>query len=131
MEEFPAPCCCGAGSQAEMGAKYDKVRHRFENEIQSDRVLLHRVTSEVAAGQFPDHYFDWLYLDGNHLYEFVRADLHNFWPKVKPGGYITGDDYGIAGWWGGGVTKAVDEFVRPCNLDLEIEFTQFIVRKPD
>lgn len=42
---------------------------------------------------FPDNYFDWLYIDGNHLYEFVRKDVEVSFRKVRPGGIIAGDDY--------------------------------------
>lgn len=45
------------------------------------------------------------------MYEYVKADLENSFEKVRSGGYITGDDCNLEGWWDGGVTKAVDEFV--------------------
>lgn len=42
---------------------------------------------------FPDNYFDWLYIDGNHLYEFVRKDVEIAFRKVRTGGIIAGDDF--------------------------------------
>ena len=42
-------------------------------------------------------YFDWIYIDGNHTYEYVKQDLEGYRPKVKPGGYMAGDDYGTKG----------------------------------
>ena len=42
---------------------------------------------------------DWIYVDGNHLYEFVRADLELSLRKARRGGFITGDDYQDGGWW--------------------------------
>jgi hypothetical protein len=41
----------------------------------------------------------------------VKKDLEVFALKVKPGGLLAGDDYGVRGWWEHGVTRAVDEFV--------------------
>lgn len=49
-------------------------------------------SADVLAS-FPDDYFDWLYIDGNHLYEFVRKDIEISFKKVRPGGIIAGDDY--------------------------------------
>jgi Methyltransferase domain len=72
---------------------------------------MHRASSTEAVAEFPDEYFDWIYIDGNHQNELVKKDLESFSRKVKTDGYITGDDYGEGEWWKGGVKKAVDEFV--------------------
>ncbi len=117
--------------QAEMDAIYDHVCKRFKKELASGRIVIHRMPSEVAADHFPNNYFDWIYIDGNHLYEYVRKDLELYYPKVKPGGWITGDDYGVKGWWNNGVQRAVDEFAQNQKLKLEIIENQFIVYKPE
>ena len=75
--------------------------------------------------------FDWVYVDGNHLYDYVRSDLALYDPKVKPGGLIAGDDYGDAGWWEDGVTRAVDEFVAERGYEVvSLAAHQFVLRKP-
>ena len=80
--------------------------------------------------QFPDEYFDWVYIDGNHLYEYVKEDLEVSLRKTKAGGLITGDDYTEGGWWEGGVKKAVDEFSTNNAVHLlEIRNRQFVFRK--
>ncbi len=92
---------------------------------------MHRCPSAEAAALFPDDYFDWIYVDGDHVYEAVRADLELFDPKVRPGGLIAGDDYGQAGWWKDGVTRAVDEFVEARGYEaVSVAANQFAVRKP-
>jgi hypothetical protein len=50
---------------------------------------------------------------------------------VKAGGLLMGDDYGATGYWGGGVTRAVDDFVRSggCEVVL-LEANQFVLRLP-
>ena len=37
---------------------------------------------------------DMLWVDGDHLYESVAADLDTWLPLVKPGGLVCGHDYG-------------------------------------
>ena len=119
-----------AEGQPGMDAMFNSVRERFKNEIQLGTVVLNRSASAEAAGQFDDGYFDWVYIDGNHLYEFVLRDLESYYPKVKAGGYITGDDYGSEGWWKGGVTKAVEEFVVRGGCEYRLtRGSQFLLRK--
>eukprot|EP01060_Flectonema_neradi_P022059 TRINITY_DN3026_c0_g1_i1.p1 TRINITY_DN3026_c0_g1~~TRINITY_DN3026_c0_g1_i1.p1 ORF type:complete len:194 (+),score=39.70 TRINITY_DN3026_c0_g1_i1:573-1154(+) len=48
---------------------------------------------------------DIVHLDGSHEYEDVVVDLRDWWPIVRPGGVLYGDDYA----WKG-VAKAVEEF---------------------
>lgn len=51
------------------------------------------VTSERAALLFPDESLDFVFIDADHRYAEVRADVARWWPKVKPGGTIAGHDY--------------------------------------
>jgi len=117
-------------NQARMDTIYKSVVSRFRSEIRSGVVEVHRDTSVKACSQFPNDYFDWIYIDGNHLYEFVKSDLEMFLPKVKVHGLVAGDDYGSPGWWQDGVTKAVDEAVASRRFEeLLIENHQFLLRK--
>jgi hypothetical protein len=100
-----------AKSQAEMDCIYEGVLRRFAHEIEAGLVFVHRGPSAQIGMQFDAAYFDWVYIDGNHLYEYVKRDLEVFAAKVKPSGLLSGDDYGARGWWEEGVTRAVDEFV--------------------
>lgn len=95
---------------AEMEAVYQGVLRRFESEIEGGRVHVSRMRSPDAAAQLEDACLDWAYIDGDHTYEAVKADLHAYWRLLKTGGLLAGDDYGLAGWWEDGVTRAVDEF---------------------
>lgn len=116
--------------QAEMDERYEAVRLRFEPHIRSGQVKIHRGFSSPVLQGFPDDYFDWVYIDGNHTYEFVLQDLEVSLQKTTPGGLITGDDYGDGGWWQGGVKKAVDAFVQNQPVQLvAIRDGQFVLRK--
>ena len=121
---------CASDGQATMDSRFNFVKKRFAKEIQLGTVVLHRDYSSNVASDFSDCYFDWVYIDGNHLYEYVRRDLELYYPKIKSGGYITGDDYGVKGWWDNGVQKAVDEFVgQRLGLSLEVMGSQFMIGK--
>jgi hypothetical protein len=118
------------GSQAKLDAVYARVCERFAPQIARGQVLVHRGDSQAVCEQFDDEYFDWIYIDGNHLYEFAIRDLRMYHAKVKAGGFLTGDDYSDGGWWHGGVKKAVDEFVAQGFGELiQIHQKQYILRK--
>ena len=102
--------------QATMDKRFNAVKARFAEQIERHQVQVHRAYSSDVVYTFSDNYFDWMYIDGNHLHEFVKKDLQLYYPKVKPGGYLTGDDYGVEGWWKNGVKTAVDDFVTQYGL---------------
>lgn len=56
---------------------------------------------------------DFIYIDGNHDYEYVIQDLENYFPLVKEGGILAGHDIQAKG-----VSKAVLEFANKYNLEL-------------
>ncbi len=120
------------GGQPEMDERYSGVLKRFKKSIRAGQVKVHRGYSSDVLEQFPDQFFDWVYIDGNHLYEYVQKDLEVSFRKVKTHGYIAGDDYTEGGWWEGGVKKAVDEFAgsRAVRL-LEVRDNQFVFLKKD
>ena len=121
-----------SGSQEKMDEIHNSVCKRFAGQIANGQVEILRDKSAPALGNFNDSHFDWIYIDGNHTYEFVKEDLRISWKKLKNKGYLTGDDYGIQGWWDDGVTKAVDEFIKEKGdlLKVEsIEESQFILQK--
>jgi len=120
------------GEQPELEARYETVLRKFQVLIDSGKVEVNRGTSEEVAQNFPDEYFDWVYIDGNHFYEYVKQDMELYLKKVKVGGYLTGDDYTEEGWWKGGVKKAVDEMIETQNVKLvEIRNGQFILKKTE
>ena len=49
--------------------------------------------SEAAVTNFEDESFDFIYIDANHSYESVKQDIELWFPKVKRGGIIGGDDF--------------------------------------
>lgn len=57
------------------------------------RVMLHKAYSPAVASEFMDDTLDFVYIDGNHAYEAVLADMNGWWDKVKPGGLLCGHDF--------------------------------------
>jgi hypothetical protein len=120
-----------AGSQSDMDAISESVRNRFSTEIAQATVVVHRATSTEALAGLDDGSLDWIYIDGNHLYEGVKDDLFAALPKVRPGGLIACDDYGSPGWWEDGVRIAVDEFVAGGHAERVADLgSQFVMRRP-
>lgn len=79
-----------------------------------DRAVMLRDLSVNAAGIFADGFFDFVFIDANHTYEGVKADLNAWYPKVKTGGVFSGHDYMNSEFNGDaefGVKRAVDEFM--------------------
>jgi|SRR6185437_14349804 len=123
------------GGQEEMDRRYQGVLRRFDGQIRANVVRVHRGYSTEVLEKFDDRHFDWIYIDGNHLYEYVAKDLEISFRKVKSGGYIVADDYPIDGqplrdWWGDGVKRACDEFAKRDDVQvLAIRDRQFIALK--
>lgn len=73
-------------------------------------------TSADASTYFEDNTLDFVYIDGNHAYEYVIKDIKVWRPKVKEGGVIGGDDFCIKF---PGVCRAVTEYSLESNLDIK------------
>lgn len=67
----------------------------FENNIKpiSKHIKTIQDFSHLAAKTFKRDSVDFCYVDADHSYESVMKDLKAWWPKIKPGCYIAGDDY--------------------------------------
>jgi hypothetical protein len=73
--------------------------------------------------QFPDNFFDFIYIDGDHSYYGCKSDLLLSYKKVKPNGIIAGHDYEMnmakaKTYYNFGVKQAVDEFCSEYNLSI-------------
>ena len=89
---------------------YEKVVEKFKD---NKKIEIIKNLSTEAVKQFEDNYFDWVYVDASHDFEFVKEDMEIWWPKIKQGGYLAGHDYNNN--W---VTTAVDWFLQKYNLEL-------------
>jgi hypothetical protein len=116
------------GGQAKMDVIHENVCRRFANPIASGQVVVLRARSAEAADRVEP--LDWVYIDGDHTYAAVKADLEGFYERLKLGGVIAGDDYGMPGWWDDGVTRAVDEFATSHRVTPTFLGNQFLFVRP-
>jgi len=118
-----------------------KINQRILVQAQQ-RLAKHGARSEIvvcpspaAASRFADGSLGFVYIDADHDYEPVKADLKAWWPKVRSGGCLSGHDYrenGCSrcgqmvdksdkrGCGKCGVIPAVNEFVKEHGLELHI-----------
>ena len=75
----------------------------------ADKIQLLISDSVTASRLFTDASFDWVHLDARHDYPSVKADIEAWLPKVKTGGWLSGDDYDEEKW--PEVVKAVRELL--------------------
>lgn len=64
-----------------------------------DRAIMIRADSAIASDIFADESLDFVYIDANHAYEFVKEDIAKWYPKVKKGGWLCGHDFLKIDWW--------------------------------
>ena len=109
-----------------------------------DRGIMIRATSKIASEIFPDGSLDFVYIDSNHAYDFVKEDIGFWYSKVKGGGILSGHDYIKMDWYGDpnflpngkdkeiytedgnryhgvfGVNTAVDEFCKQSGYEMNL-----------
>jgi hypothetical protein len=89
-----------------------------ETKQYGNRVTIIRKNSHDAISDFPDGYFDFIYIDASHDYEHVKKDIWEWYPKVKNNGLYSGHDY-LDGKFRKvtyGVKRAVNEFCYTINI---------------
>ncbi len=98
--------------QKKLNYRYENVKLNFKKEIISGQIILMREKSSKIFNLLKDDFFDLIYIDGNHTFDFVKLDIMNSLKKIKKDGIIVCDDYQSPGWWNDGVTKAVDKLCK-------------------
>ena len=129
QEEFPGRMYGGsvAQNQQDMTEIHQLVVDKFGRHPAAE---FNQGKSKDVLSTFPDNYFDWVYIDGNHYYDFVREDLEISKVKVRDGGLITGDDYRWGKAEGLPVKSAVEDFCKTHNLSnkLNIIDNQYLIQ---
>jgi len=100
-----------------MGSSHiEDVFIKAQNKLKKyeERLFFIRKYSNDAVNDIPEK-IDFIYIDGNHSYDFVKQDIDLFFNKVKDGGVIGGHDYDESF---PGVIKAAKEFSKKHNYKL-------------
>ena len=111
--------------QEDMNSIKQDVVDRFSAD---SRVNIISKYSIDALNDIEDDSLNWIYLDANHSYPFVRQDLQNWWLKLKAGGFLCGNAYQDGDMQlrslDFGVIPAVDDFLEQ-NFDEVADFRTF------
>ena len=79
-------CSKKSFNQAEMDLMYEAILKRMPRHCE-----FYRLESVLAAGLFQEETLDFVFIDANHWK--CAEDIEAWWPKVKQGGVLAGDDY--------------------------------------
>ncbi len=105
--------------------RYDKVMGIY---AQCANVSILRMSGDQASEALPNN-LDLVYLDANHSYAAVLNDMIKWFPKVRAGGILSGDDYCREE-----VQKAVADFLKDHSqykLQISDNLTQWWFIKGD
>ena len=80
----------------------------------SRKIIWVRGFSADVVDRIPND-IDFVYIDGNHSYDFVKKDIELYYPKIKEGGIIGGHDFDG---YCPEVARAVLDFQKENNLKL-------------
>lgn len=124
----------GLNRMYDLSEGYEITKSRVKS--YRDRVGLIRKFSVEAAQDFKDWALDFAYIDANHSYDAVKADIEAWWPKVKPGGLLCGHDYGMGPGLHDvsklekGLVTAVLEFAIHNSLSIHGDRDSWYIQKP-
>ena len=90
--------------------EFDFIKQTANKNLEPYKDNIVWINKKFDYGQIPEK-LDFIYIDGNHVYEFVKIHIEIADSLVKTGGIVSGHDYYHHGNFAG-VGKAVDEF---CN----------------
>jgi len=112
------------GRTWDYGEAYKEAEQRLKP-FRDQTTFIFALSSE-AIKFIPDN-LDFVYIDANHQYEYVKQDIINYYPKVRKGGTLGGHDY----WFGiPGVPKAVDELTEKNSWKLYTKpYDWWIIRR--
>jgi predicted O-methyltransferase YrrM len=79
---------------------FQQKRHPFDHvhflpSIMAGTTHLHEGDAAEFLVQFPDQYFDWIYVDADHSYEAVARDAELAAKKIKEDGFLAFNDYAV------------------------------------
>jgi len=96
----------------------EKAKRKLKNF--KNIVWINKFSSE-AIEDIKDE-LDFVYIDGNHEYEFVKKDIELYSDKLKPGGLLAGHDFELEDTpKPNGVSRAVEEFTLKNGLRFNVK----------
>jgi predicted O-methyltransferase YrrM len=78
-------------------AKINNIERQFKTNmyLSGNKKLLriHKAKSQEISHLFEENSLDFIFIDGDHRYDFIKQDIELYYPKLKNGGIICGHDY--------------------------------------
>lgn len=91
--------------EGEWAAPYEEAKRKL-----SGRCSIIKGQSVEIAESIPEGSLDFVFIDAEHSYESVKADIEAWAPKVRNYGIVAGHDYYLTRQGNLGVIKAVNEY---------------------
>jgi len=73
--------------------RYDHNREAAAVRLRNRNFTLIEKFSEIAVQDIPYDSLDFVYIDGDHSYDYVMTDIILYSRRVRPGGIVSGHDY--------------------------------------
>ena len=123
-----------------LGGEYDDyANHKnhndpYKNAIDNtdsfgDRGIMIRTNSKKASEMFEDESLDFVYIDANHSYNFVKEDIKIWFPKLRKGGIMSGHDYINIDWYNephwdsNGIDKPIFTYIYENGVEVDFIFS--------
>jgi glycosyltransferase involved in cell wall biosynthesis len=91
-----------------------------EKRMKDKNVTWLKMFSEDAYKQIADESLDFVYIDGNHTYDFAMLDILLWERKVRKGGIVSGHDYYNDSKHNMFVRQAVDDYCKHHKIDFYV-----------
>jgi len=95
----------------------EKHRAEFYNRAAALGVSVLHTDTVAAARLFGHRTIDIVFVDADHSYKGVKADIESWFPMIAPGGWIGGHDYRNVDPRFRGVDEAVDQIFTRVETD--------------
>jgi len=90
----------------EESLRVKEILHKNLSEYNFTNFKIIEEDSLIAFDLVENNYFDFIFIDADHRYEYIAKDIANYWPKLRISGLMCGHDYD---WAHSGVVRAVNE----------------------
>ena len=96
--------------------RYDRNRKESADRMKGRNFTLIEKFSEIAVQDIPYNSLDFVYIDGDHSYDYVMTDIILYSRRVRSGGIVSGHDYILPGDYRHkfdiNVKEAVDDYIK-------------------